>query len=192
MLFNGSVEDGALDEMLRADLKAGAGGQAVALVAETASGQVVGFVNTSPHDDFDGDDGHLDVDTLEIGFLLTTPHQPDTRPQLLGKLIPAITVREFERVYRRVQSPEQRVFETPEWWMLPLNYGIAWKDVDDASSVFIQLPDVGEQIAVHETGAGDNSWAFPIPDDLDELSSIIVEGREYARHRGQNDDLPRA
>lgn len=187
-LFDRNAEGGTLVEMLRADLEAGANGEAVALVAEAENGQVVGFVSTAPHDDLDeGDDSHVDVDTLEIRFLLTAPGESDARPDLLGTLIPAVTVREFERIYRRVPLAESAVFETPGWWVLPPSYGLAWNDVDDPSSVFVQLPNVGDQIAVHETGAGDSAWAFPIPDDLDELSGSIIAGRERARSAAQNE-----
>lgn len=192
MLFDQTIGEDALVEMLRADLEAGVNGEAVALVAETENGQVVGFVNTSPHDDFDdGDDSHLDVDTLEIGFLLTAPDESDARPNLLGTLIPAVTVREFDRVYRRVPLAEHAVFGIAGWQLLPPEYGIAWNDVDDPSSVFVQLPNVGDQIAVYEIGAGDSLWAFPIPDDLDELSRSILAGREFTRNAGQNALMPR-
>jgi hypothetical protein len=191
-LFDHTGGDDKLVEMLRADLEAGANGQAVALVAETGSGHVVGFVNTAPHDDFDdSDDSHVDVDTLEVGFLLTAPGEVDARPSLLGTLIPAATVREFERIYRRVSPTEHEVFGMPEWWLLPPEYGIAWTDADDPSSVFVQLPNVGDQIAVHETGAGDSAWAFPIPDDLDELRGSIIAGRDFARTASEDDLVPR-
>lgn len=192
-LFESAMGRVAPIEMLHADLEAGADGLTVALVAEAEDGRVVGFVNTSPHDDFDeGDDSHLDVDTLEIGCLLTTPGESDSRPKLLSTLLPAVTVREFSRVYRRVPEAEHTVFELEGWRLLPLEYGIAWNDVEDSSSVFVQMPNVGERIAVHETGIDDSAWAFPIPDDLDELGSWIVAGREFARTAHDGELLPRA
>lgn len=36
------------------------------------------------------------------------------------------------------------------------------------------------RVAAHETGAGELAWAFPIPEDLDTLSSSIVAGRTFA------------
>ena len=170
-----------LTAILRANLEAGAEGQAVALVAETESGRVVGFVNTAPHDDSDdGKDSHLDVDTLEIGLLLTAAGEEDARPKLLSTLIPAATVREFERIYRRVPPMEGELFGMPDWWLLPLEHGVAWNDVDDPSSVFVQLPNVGGQIAVHETGAGESSWAFRVPGDLRKLGRSILAARDAA------------
>ncbi|MBC9936757.1 MULTISPECIES: hypothetical protein [unclassified Leucobacter] len=180
-LFERADEDDTLIEMLRGNLEAGADGQAVALVAERENGQVVGFVNTAAHDDADdGTDSHVDVDTLEIGLLLTAAGEEDTRPKLLSTLIPAATVREFERIYRRVPPTESELFGMPDWWLLPLEHGVAWNDVDDPSSVFVQLPNVDGQIAVHETGAGESSWAFQVPGDLRKLGRSILAARDAA------------
>ena len=182
-LFEDPGGDIDLTAILRANLQAGAEGQAVSLVAETENGRVVGFVNTAAHDDADdGTDSHVDVDTLEIGFLVTAAGEEDARPNLLSTLIPAATVREFERIYRRIPVAESELFRMPDWWLLPPDHGIAWSDVDDPSSVFVQFPDVGGQIAVHETGAGESSWAFPLPDDLDGLSSSILAARTAAEN----------
>ncbi|HSP52612.1 MAG TPA: hypothetical protein VLO00_06935 [Cryobacterium sp.] len=115
---------------------------ALALVAETDDGRLVGAVVTEP--DSYVDENQLDEDSTDedideaivsdhgtaVFELLITGGSADVCRELLNTLTPALTSSGFAQVHASVPPDLADVFRGQGWVVLPENTGIAWMGMD--------------------------------------------------------------
>ncbi|TFD79201.1 hypothetical protein [Cryobacterium fucosi] len=117
---------------------------ALALVAETDDGRLVGAVVTEP--DSYVDENQLDEDSTDediddaivsdhgtaVFELLITGGSAEVCRALLNTLAPALTTRGFAQVHASIPPELAEVFRGQGWVVLPENTGIAWMGMDQS------------------------------------------------------------
>ncbi|MBC7442881.1 MAG: hypothetical protein H7311_10245 [Ramlibacter sp.] len=115
---------------------------ALALVAETADGRLLGAIVTEP--DSYVDENQLDEDSTDddideaivsdhgtaVFELLITGGSAEVCRELLNTLAPALTTRGFAQAHASVPPELAEVFRGQGWVVLPENTGIAWMGMD--------------------------------------------------------------
>ena len=117
---------------------------ALALVAETDDGRLLGALVTEP--DSYVDENQLDEDSTDddiddaivsdhgtaVFELLITGGSAQVCRELLNTLAPALTTRGFAQVHASVPPDLAEVFRGQGWVVLPENTGIAWMGMDQS------------------------------------------------------------
>ena len=117
---------------------------ALALVAESEDGQLLGAVVTEPDSyvdenqlnedstDEDIDDAIVSDHGTAVIELLITDGSAEVCRALLNTLAPALTTRGFAQVHASIPPDLADVFRGQGWVVLPENTGIAWMGMDQS------------------------------------------------------------
>ena len=169
---------------------------ALALVAETDDGRLLGALVTEP--DSYVDENQLDEDSTDddiddaivsdhgtaVFELLITGGSAQVCRELLNTLAPALTTRGFAQVHASVPPDLAEVFRGQGWVVLPENTGIAWMGMDQSDEQVRDYEAVPSSSLAAFLVIDPNvymSWPYDAPDnpeDDDSRQENIATGME--------------
>ncbi|TFD30842.1 hypothetical protein E3T40_14735 [Cryobacterium sp. TMT1-19] len=169
---------------------------ALALVAETDDGRLLGALVTEP--DSYVDENQLDEDSTDddiddaivsdhgtaVFELLITGGSAQVCRELLNTLAPALTTRGFAQVHASVPPDLAEVFRGQGWVVLPENTGIAWMGMDQSDEQVRDYEAIPSSSLAAFLVIDPNvymSWPYDAPDnpeDDDSRQENIATGME--------------